>query len=163
MGSSSYSNLKLRPTWKFPPETWNLAAATATSTCAGSRPSQFSWTTVPTDRPARWRWRGQRRWSTWKLAPQTRAIPPRRWHDVGKHMMKSVISHGCDIRSYWYQRAISWLICSDFMCLIIRYWYQSRFSMKWIWYSIWYGMIIAQGMGKWLWYWKNDMISYMIS
>ena len=69
------SNLKLRPTWKFPPETWNLAAATATSTCAGSRPSLFSWTTVPTDRPARWRWRGQRRLGTWKLAPPTARWP----------------------------------------------------------------------------------------
>ena len=64
------SNLKLRPTWKFPPETWNLAAATATSPCAGSRPSPLSWTTVPTDRPARWRWRGRRRWSGWNPAAQ---------------------------------------------------------------------------------------------
>ena len=31
----------------------------------------------------------------------TRAIPPpRRCHDIGEHIMKSVISHGCDIRSY---------------------------------------------------------------
>jgi hypothetical protein len=50
--------------------------------------------------PARWRWRGRRRWSGWKLAPPTRAIPPRRCHDIGEYIMKSVISHGCDIRSY---------------------------------------------------------------
>ncbi len=97
--------------------------------------------------------RGQRKWSTWKLAPPTRAIPlPRRCHDIGEHIMKSVISHCCDIRNYWYQRAISWIICSDFMCHIIRYWYQRRFCMICIWYRIWYGMKIAQEMGKWLWY-----------
>ena len=50
--------------------------------------------------PARWRWRGRRRRSCWKLAPPTRAIPPRRCHDIGEHIMKSVISQGCDIRSY---------------------------------------------------------------
>ncbi len=86
------------------------------------------------------------------LAPPTSAIPPRRCHDIGEHIMKSVISHDCDIRSYWYQRAISWLICSDFMCLIIRYWYQRRFCMIWIWYRIWYGMMIAQERQKWIWY-----------
>ncbi len=127
------SNLKLRPTWKCPPSTWNLAAATAISPCAGSRTSQFSWTTVPTDSPARWRWRGRRRWSAWPrrlpVAPPTRAIPPRRCHDIGEHIMKSVISHGCDIRSYWYQRALSWLICTEVMSHIIGYWYHSRFCM----------------------------------
>ena len=164
------SNLKLRPTWKFPPETWNLAAATATSPCAGSRPSPFSWTTVPTDRPARWRWRGRRRWSGWKLAPPTRTIPPRRCHDIGEHIMKSVISHGCDIRIYWYQGAISWLICSDFMWLIIIYWYHSRFHTKCIWYRIWYAMKIAQETVKLIWYcmtsyniMEKTMISCMIS
>ena len=50
--------------------------------------------------PARWRWRGRRRWSTWRMAPPTRAIPPHRCHDIGEHIMKSVISHGCDIRRY---------------------------------------------------------------
>jgi hypothetical protein len=105
--------------------------------------------------PARWRWRGRRRWSGWKLAPPTRAIPPRRCHDIGEHIMKSVISHGCDIRSYWYQRAISWIICSDIMWLIIRYWYQSRYSMKCIWYRIWYGMMIAQERQKSIWYCQN--------
>jgi hypothetical protein len=105
----------------------------------------------------------RRRWSAWRLAPPTCAIPPRRCHDIGEHIMKSVISHGCDIRSYWYQRAISWIICSDIMWLIIRYWYQSRFSMKCIWYRRQYHEKIAQETGKWLWYWKKDMISYMIS
>jgi hypothetical protein len=79
----------------------------------------FSWTTVPTDRPAHWRWRGRRRWSTWKLAPPFRAIPPCSCHDIGEHIMKSVISHGYDIRSYWYQRALLWLMCSDVMSHII--------------------------------------------
>jgi hypothetical protein len=48
--------------------------------------------------------------------------------------MKSVISYGSDTRSYWYQSALSWLICSDVMRHIIRYWYHSRFRMICIWY-----------------------------
>jgi hypothetical protein len=32
-----------------------------------------------------------------------------------------VISHGYDIRRYWYQRALSWLICSDVVSHIIIY------------------------------------------
>ncbi len=46
-----------------------LAAATATSPCARSRPSPFRWTPVPTDSPARLWWRGRRSWSAWRLAP----------------------------------------------------------------------------------------------
>jgi hypothetical protein len=34
------------------------------------------------------------------VAPPTRAIPPRRCHDIGEHIMKSVISHGYNIRTY---------------------------------------------------------------
>ena len=51
---------------------------------------------------ARRRWRGRRRWSTWPLAAPTSAIPPRRCHDIGEHIMKSVISHGYDIPTYRY-------------------------------------------------------------
>ncbi len=79
-------------------------------------------------------WRGRRRWSALRLEPPTRAIPPRRCNDIDEHIMKSVISHGYDIRRYWYQRAISWIICSEVMSHIIRYWYQSRFCMICIWY-----------------------------
>jgi hypothetical protein len=55
-------------------------------------------------------------------------------HDIGKHIMTSVISHGSDIRSYWYQRALSWLICIDIMSNIIRYGNHRRFHMICIWY-----------------------------
>jgi hypothetical protein len=33
--------------------------------------------------PVRCRWRGRRRWSSWRLAPITRSIPSCRCHDVG--------------------------------------------------------------------------------
>jgi hypothetical protein len=44
--------------------------------------------------------RGRSRWSGRKLAPPTRAIPPRRCHDIVELIMKSVISYGSDTRSY---------------------------------------------------------------
>ena len=47
--------------------------------------------------PARWQWRGRRRWSTWRMAPPTRAIPPRRCHDIGYNIIKYVASYGYDI------------------------------------------------------------------
>ncbi len=39
--------------------------------------------------PARWRWRGRRRWSAWRLAPPTSAIQQRRCHDIGWDIIKS--------------------------------------------------------------------------
>jgi hypothetical protein len=113
--------------------------------------------------PARCRWWGRRRWSAWKLAPPARAIPLRRCHDIGEHVMKSVISHDCDIRSYWYQRALSWLICSDVMSHIIRFWYHSRFFMICIRYHKQNHKQTAQETSKWLRYCQKDPISYMLS
>ncbi len=34
-----------------------------------------------------------------QVGAPTRAIPPRRSHDIGEHIMKPVISHGYDIRT----------------------------------------------------------------
>ena len=105
--------------------------------------------------PARGRWRGRRRWSGWKLAPPTRPIPPRRWHDIGEHIMKSVISHGFDIMIYWYQSTLSRLICSDVMRNIMIYWYQRRYCMICIWYRRQYHEKIAQERLKSIWYCQN--------
>ncbi len=47
--------------------------------------------------PARssWRWRGQRSWSAWRLTPpHLPAILPRRSHDIGRNIIKSIISYG---------------------------------------------------------------------
>jgi hypothetical protein len=154
------SNLKLRPTWKFPPSTWNLAAATATSPCAGSRPSPCSWTTVPIDSPltpggggAPGGWRPQ-------VGAPTRAIPLRRCHDISwnpwYHM--AMISGHTDIRGPYHglYALMSWDISkdTDIIADSVRYVYDivGNITKK-----------IAQGMGKWLWYCQKRMRSYMIS
>ena len=120
--------------------------------------------------PARWRWRGRRRWSGWKLAPPTLAIPPRRCHDIGEHIMKSVISHGYDIPTYRYQGAKSCHIMTKIMSNIITFRYHSTFSMICIWYRRQYHKKIAQETGMILtklwyhtWYHNYFLISYMIS
>jgi hypothetical protein len=40
----------------------------------------------------------RRRWSTWRPAPTIRTIPPRRCHEIGLKIMKSVISYTYDTR-----------------------------------------------------------------
>jgi hypothetical protein len=107
----------------------------------------FSWTTVPTDRPAHWRWRGRRRWSTWKLAPPFRAIPPCRCHD------RRTYHEIRDITWLWYQK----LLISEGLIMAyvlwchesyhksdIRYWYHRRFRMICTWYRRQYHKNIAQ-------------------
>ncbi len=76
-----------------------------------------------------WWWQGWRL-SSWRLAPSTHAIPPHRCHDMGQHIMKSLISFAYDIRSYWCQWAISWPksgVRSYFTDMM--QWYQKRFRM----------------------------------
>ena len=46
--------------------------------------------------PTRWRWRGRSRWSAWSFAPPIRSMPPRRCHDIGWDIIKSVTSYGID-------------------------------------------------------------------
>jgi hypothetical protein len=116
------SNLKLRPTWKFIPWTWNLAVATATSPCAGSRPSSFSWTIVPSDRPARWLWRGRTRrwWSSWKLAPAT----PNPRHPVAQVPWYRRTYHEiCGITWQWYQK----LLISERLIMVYMLWFHETY------------------------------------
>jgi hypothetical protein len=119
---------------------------------------------------ARRQWRGRRRWSTWPLAAPTSAIPPRRCHDIGEHIMKSVISDGYDIPTYRYQGAKSCHIMTKIMSNIIIFRYHSTFFMIFTWYHRQYHKKIAQETGMILsklwyhvWYHNYFMISYMIS
>ena len=86
------------------------AAPTATSPCAESRQSPYSCTPAPSTLAMAWPEPVERLASGAPNPPHPAAPQVLWYHSIGCNITKSMISYGYDILSYWYHRAISYVI-----------------------------------------------------
>ena len=86
------------------------AAPTATSPCAESRQSPYSCTPAPSTLAMAWPEPVERLASGAPNPPHPAAPQVLWYHSIGCNITKTMISYGYDLLSYWYHRAISYVI-----------------------------------------------------